>query len=263
MARTTRRSKQDRYVLYVEMVIAAMLFIMVAGMFTGFCTGDVGPVGPQGETGAAGPAGPPGDTTTMTGPQGATGLVGPEGPEGPTGPVGPVGPQGETAVEPGPIGPPGPPGPAGPAGPAGTPGDIGFINAPPASLASPNVNHTLVFAVSGVSVGSASPNGTELPNRISRRVLDVTGKSAIRAQWAHDLTEIVQLRMEFLRSGTTNGWALLVPAFGTAVLPFQNQTSEWYALPNHEDHDNFMVRASVIGNGSLSPAITYIELDVR
>ena len=257
---TPRRRKQDRYILYVEMLIAGILLIMLAGLFARLCTRPAGVPGAQGPQGEAGPQGPIGETTTMAGPQGASGVAGPVGPSGPQGEVGPPGPQGETGVEIGPEGPPGPPGPPGPKGP---PGDIGFINAPPAALARPNVNHTILFSVNGVEVPSASNTGTELPNRISRRAIDVTGKSAIRAQWAHNLTASVQLKIEFLRSGSTDTWAIVIPAFGAAILPFQNQVSEWYALPIHEDHDNFVVRASVIGNGTLSPAITYIELDVR
>ena len=254
------RNKQERYILYVEISIAAILLMMLAGLFAGLCTGPAGPPGPQGE---AGPQGPAGDTTTMIGPQGATGITGPEGPEGPqgaTGPEGPPGPQGETAVETGPIGPPGPQGPPGPVGPQG---QIGYINAPPAALARPNVNHTLVFSANGIAIGAAASYGTEPPNRVSRRVIDVTGKSAIRAQWAHDLDEIVQLRIEYLHKDTTNHWSELIPAFGTKVLPFQNQTSEWYAIPQNEDHLNFLVRAIIKGDGSLSPKVTYIELDAR
>jgi hypothetical protein len=253
-------NKQNRYILYVEITIAGILLMMLAGLFAGLCNGPVGPVGPQGEVG---PQGPAGDTTTMSGPQGATGVAGPPGLQGEVGPQGPQGPQGEQGVETGLVGPQGPPGPAGPAGPAGEAGEIGYINAPPSALAKPNVNHTLVFSTSGVSVPSATNYGTELPDRISRRVLDLTGKSAIRVQWAHDLNETMKLKVEFLRSDTTDVWGTLIPAFGATVLPFQNQISEWYAVPTNEDLLNFMVRAIVIGNDSLSPKITYIELDAR
>ena len=232
---TPKQNKHNRNILYVEGTIAAILLIMLAGLFAGLCKGPVGPPGPQGEIG---PQGLPGDTTTMIGPQGATGVQGSEGP-------------------PGPIGPAGPPGPEGPQG------EIGYINAPPAALSRPNVNHTLVFSATGISAGAVPTYGNELPNRISRRVLDVTGKSAIRVQWAHDLTEIIQLKVEFLKDNTTDNWMTLIPAFGTAVLPFQNQTSEWYAIPINEDHLNFLVRAVIIGNGILTPKVTYIELDAR
>jgi hypothetical protein len=256
----SQSEKQNRYILYIEISIAAILLMMLAGMFAGLCNGPIGPAGPQGEPG---PQGPAGDTTTMIGPQGATGttgVAGPEGPQGPEGPEGPPGPQGETAVEAGPEGPAGPPGPPGPQGP---PGGIGYINAPPAALARPNVNHTLVFSASGISVGSAATYGTEIPNRVSRRVLDLTGKSAIRAQWAHHLTEMLQLEIQFLETGSTDTWLTLIPPFGTAVAASQNQVSEWYAVPQNEDHLNFMVRAVVVGDGSLSPNVTYIELDAR
>ena len=232
---TPKQNKHNRNILYVEGTIAAILLIMLAGLFAGLCKGPVGPPGPQGEIG---PQGLPGDTTTMIGPQGATGVPGSEGPSGPIGPAGPPGPEGPQ-------------------------GEIGYINAPPAALSRPNVNHTLVFSATGISAGAVPTYGNELPNRISRRVLDVTGKSAIRVQWAHDLTEIIQLKVEFLKDNTTDNWMTLIPAFGTAVLPFQNQTSEWYAIPINEDHLNFLVRAVIIGNGILTPKVTYIELDAR
>ena len=73
----------------------------------------------------------------------------------------------------------------------------------------------------------------------------------------------MRLKMEFLRSGTTNSWAGLVPAFGTGVAPFHNQISQWYAIPVNENHSSLVVRAVVLGNGVLSPKVTYIELDVR
>jgi hypothetical protein len=255
-------SRGNKYVLYMEGVIAALLLIMLAGMFAGMCTGPVGSSGPQGEVGPAGPQGAS-TTNTIEGPQGATGPEGPQGqvgPEGPLGPQGPVGPIGETVILTGEEGPIGPPGPTGPMGP---PGGIGYINAPPAALARPNVNHTLVFSAAGVEVPEAAIHGTELPNRISRRGIDATGKSAIRVQWAHDLTDTIQLKIEFLRKNTTNTWAVLVPAFGTGVAPFHNQISGWYAIPVNENHSNLVVRAQVLGDGVLSPKITYIELDVR
>ncbi len=256
----SRSEKHNRYVLYIEATIAGILLIMLAGLFAGLCNGPVGPPGPQGEVG---PQGPAGQTTTMTGPQGATGVAGPPGPQGEVGPEGPAGPQGDPGVETGLEGPQGPPGAAGPRGPRGKTGEIGYINAPPVALARPNVNHTLVFSTSGVSVPSASIHGTELPNRVSRRVLDLTGKSAIRVQWAHDLNETIKLKIEFLLTDTTDSWVTLIPAFGATVLPYQNQVSEWYAVPRNEDLLNFVVRAIVVGNDSLSPKITYIELDAR
>ena len=268
----TAQSKGNKYVLYAEIVIAGILLVLMAGMFAGMCAGPVGLTGPQGEVGPAGPQGASSPVKTAPGPQGATGVAGPQGAVGPQGVAGPIGPQGETAVEPGPVGPQGAPGPPGPQGPSGEKGEIGYINAPPAALARPNVNHTLVFSVEGVEIPAAAASGTELPNRISRRAIDVTGKSAIRAQWAHNLTvpadtidqtDIIKLRIEFLRSGTTNTWAGLVPAFGTGVEPFHNQVSAWYGVPVNEIHSNLVVRASVLGNGVLSPKVTYIELDVR
>lgn len=258
-------SRGNKYVLYMEGIIAAILLIMVAGMFAGYCVGPMGSPGPKGDEGPAGAAGPVGTatTTTVPGPQGATGEAGPPGEVGPPGVVGPAGPKGDTALEVGPVGPPGPPGPVGQQGPPGTPGDIGFINAPPAALARPNVNHTLLFSAAGIEIPAAAVNGNEIPNRVSRRAIDVTGKTAIRAQWAHSLPDDIKLRIDFLRSGTTNDWAGMVPAFGSAVAAFHNQTSGWYAIPIFENHENLVVRAVVIGNGAFSPKVTYIELDVR
>jgi hypothetical protein len=129
------------------------------------------------------------------------------------------------------------------------------------------MNHTIVFSVDGIAVPAATLNGTEIPNRLSRRVLDVTGKSAVRAQWAHDTANSnIKLRIEFLRTNTTNTWAGLIPSFSGVAEAYQNQTSGWYGIPINEDRENFLVRAVIInatGDGSLSPKITYVELDVR
>jgi hypothetical protein len=259
----TPDARNSKYALYIELVIAGLLFIIMAGMFAGYCKGPLGPPGTEGPVGPAGPAGP---VTTVAGPQGIEGPTGPQGPAGPVGVMGPasdtVGPEGPPGPL-GPEGPIGPPGVSGPQGPPGPPGEMAYINPPPAALARPNVNHTLLFSVSGVAIPAASVSGTELPNRISRRAIDVTGKAAIRAQWAHSLSDDIRLTIEFLRSGTTNEWAGLIPPFGSVVPAFNNQVSGWYAVPINEQHDNLVVRARALGNGVLTPAITYIELDVR
>jgi hypothetical protein len=256
-------SRGNRLLLYVELVIVGLLVVMMAGMFAGYCAGPQGAAGPQGE---AGPVGPAGSTTTVAGPQGASG---PEGPPGQPGEVGPPGPQGPPSGATGPEGPPGPVGPIGPIGPVGppgiqgSPGELAYINAPPAALARPNVNHIILFAIDGVEVPNAADVGTELPNRVTRRAIDVTSKAAIRAQWAHNLTTPMRLRIEFLRSGTTDDWAVLIPGFGESVGAFNNQVSSWYSIPVYEAHQNLVVRGLVMGDGDSSPRVTYIELDVR
>ena len=263
-------TRGNRLLLYVVLIIVGLLLIIMAGMFAGFCAG---PQGPSGTQGPVGPAGPHGTTTTVAGPQGATGPAGEPGPGGATGETGAAGPMGEIPGPPGPVGPPGPTGLVGPVGPVGPPGmqgppgEIAYINAPPAALASPNINHTIVFSADGITVPAATLDGTEIPNRLSRRVLNVTGKSAVRAQWAHDTANSnIKLRIDFLRTNTTNTWVWLIPSFSGVAEAYQNQTSGWFGIPINENHENLLVRAVIInaaGDGSLNPKITYVELDVR
>ena len=258
-------SKTDiskRYVLYVECVIAALLFLMVIGMFAGMCSGPVGPHGP------VGPAGPQGDVTGVEGPRGPQGSVGPAGPQGNAGPQGAQGVPGTELGPPGVQGPPGPQGPPGGPGPAGAigpQGDVGILYAPPGSLARTNSNHILLFSSAGTLVADPPFSGVEIPGGVTRRSVYVKDKAAIRAQWSHNLANIIlRLRIDYLRPGTTDIWDPLVPSFGSLSDAYLNQTSNWYAVPQ-DVGDDLIVRAVLIGDGSsgLQPLITYIELDVR
>ena len=71
----------------------------------------------------------------------------------------------------------------------------------------------------------------------------------------------VKLRLEYQPAGI-NVWRVLVPFFGADIAPYANQTSEWYGLAP-EDTKELFVRVIVEGNGSLDPAITYVEVDAR
>jgi hypothetical protein len=258
------QSKGSKYLLYTELVIVALLLCLIAGMAAGMCRGPVGPAGPQG---TVGPAGPQGDVTGVEGRPGVEGPVGAQGTIGAAGPQGPIGPEGPPSSEPGPEGPAGPPGEQGiqgeigPLGPAGPPGDLAYINAPPVADQLMTVNHTLVFTVEGVAV-TASIAGTELPNHVSRRAVDVQGKQAVRVQWAQSTDTDIKLRLQFLRPGTTDQWANLVPDHGVPGLAYRNQTSQWYSVPAHHNDTSLIVRAKVVGE-TTEIRVTYIELDLR
>ena len=262
---TAKVDQSKRYVLYVEGVIAGLLLLMVVGMFAGMCSGTVGPQGP------AGPAGPAGDVSAVTGPSGPQGPAGPQGLIGPEGPAGPQGVEGipGTGLGPegpaGPAGPPGPTGVEGPTGPPGPKGDVGVLYAPPSSLPLTNSNHILLFSSGGTLVSYPTSSGTEVPGGITRRAIYVKEKQAVRGQWAHDLKDVLlQLRVDYLRPGSSDTWDPLIPAFGALSETNENQTSDWYAIPQVTGND-LVVRAVVVGDGStnLQPSLTYIELDVR
>ena len=264
------QTKGSKYLLYTELVIVGLLLMLIAGMAAGMCRGPVGPVGPQG---AVGPAGPQGDVTGVEGRPGPEGPVGAQGTIGAAGPQGPIGPAGPPSSEPGlegPVGPPGEPGApgepgiageVGPRGPVGPPGGLAYINAPSLADQLVTVNHTLVFTVEGVPV-TASTVGTELPNHVSRRAVDIQGKQAVRVQWAQNTNTDIKLRMEFLRPGTTDSWSWLVPEHGAADVAYLNQTSEWYAVPQYHSANHLIVRAVVFGE-TTELRVTYIELDLR
>ena len=253
-------------VLIVEGFLGAMLFLLLIAIFTNSCNGPPGMQGLQGIQGVVGPAGPTGDTTAVAGiagNPGDPGLRGPAGPQGVQGIAGPAGPAGADGADTGIVGPAGPVGPVGPAGP---PGELGFLNPSPQSLLLPNVNQILFFQTSGVVVenpGLASGGlAKEIPNRMSRRTIDLTKKGAIRLQWAHTLqSAAVKIRLEYQPAGTSI-WRVLVPFFGADVAPYANQTSSWYGIAS-EDTKELFVRIMVEGDGVLDPAITYVEVDAR
>ena len=250
-------------VLLVEGFLGLMLFLLVVAVFTNSCNGPPGMQGLQGVVGPAGPAGETGATTGVPGIAGNPGDAGLRGPVGPAGVQGIAGPVGPAGADTGIVGPAGPVGPIGPAGPAG---ELGFLNPSPQSLLLPNVNQILFFQTAGVVVenpGLASGGlAKEIPNRMSRRTIDLTKKGAIRLQWAHTLqSAAIKVRLEYQPAGT-NIWRVLVPFFGADLTPYANQTSAWYGIA-HEDKKELFVRVVVEGNGVLDPAITYVEVDAR
>jgi hypothetical protein len=260
------QTRGTKYLLYTELVILALLLLLVIGMAAGMCRGPVGLVGPQG---AVGPAGPQGDVTGVEGRPGGEGPVGAQGTIGAVGPPGPVGAEGPPSTDPGPEGPAGPAGeqgvqgeigPTGPAGPAGPPGDLAYINAPPLGDQLVTVNHTLVFEVNGVPV-TTSTAGTELPNHISRRAVDIQGKQAVRVQWAQSTDADIKLRMQFYQ-GVTDQWVDLVTPIGAAGVAYRNQTSDWYTVPQYHPANQLIVRAVVVGE-PIEIRVTYVELDLR
>ena len=250
-------------VLIVEGFLGAMLFLLLIAIFTNSCNGPAGMQGLQGIQGVVGPAGPTGDTTAVPGIAGNPGDAGMRGPDGPAGVQGIAGPVGPAGADTGIVGPAGPIGPIGPAGPAG---ELGFLSPSPQSLLLPNVNQILFFQTAGVVVenpGLASGGlAKEIPNRMSRRTIDLTKKGAIRLQWAHTLqSAAIKVRLEYQPAGTTF-WRVLVPFFGADLAPYANQTSGWYGIAS-EDKKELFVRIMVEGDGVLDPAITYVEVDAR
>lgn len=263
-AKKNVQTRGAKYSLYAELGILALLLFLVIGMAAGMCRG---PEGPQGIQGVVGPAGPGGDVTGVEGRPGVAGPVGAQGTIGAAGPAGPQGPEGPPSSDPGPEGPAGPAGEQGiqgeigPLGPVGPPGDLAYINAPPAAAQWATVNHTLVFDVNGVPV-TTSTAGTELPNNISQRAVDIQGKQAVRVQWAQSTDADIKLRMQFLREGTTDQWVDLVTPLGAAGLAYRNQTSDWYSVPKYQSATRLIVRAVVVGE-PIEIKVTYVELDLR
>ena len=254
-----------------ELVIGGLLLVIIVLAVAGVCTGPEGRIGPPGPEGPTGPAGPQGETTGVGGPPGPPGDTGPMGAAGPTGPQGAastipgeVGPAGEVGPPGllGDVGPVGPVGGQGPTGPQGPPGELAFLQPAPEALARPNVNHLLFFDREGVLV--EKPNSIEVPNRLSRRHIDLTGKQAIRAQWGHNQKSgVIKLSIDFYRLASRT-WITMIPIFGSEVEPYSNQVSVWVSIPRFEKADNdFLVRARIHGDGTLDARITYVELDAR
>ena len=237
--------------------LLALLFIIAAGMFAGYCRGsdgDPGDTGPQGPTGAQGPSG---DLTTVRGPQGNPGPAGEMGPRGPSGEAGPIG-------EGGPPGPQGLPGEIGAAGPPGSKGDPGYLKPASATEDAPVVQIQLLFHPTGIVIPDAAVAGSNIPNLVDQRTLSFKGRQAVRAQYGHNLDgSSIRLAVWFW-DASVGQWRTLVPAFGSNLAPHQNHTSTWYAVPlSLTTLGNVLVRSQVFGNGAFDPAITYITLDVR
>lgn len=262
--------------------LVALLLMIVAGMFTGYCQGADGAAGAAGPQGPTGGQGPPGDLATVRGSQGdpgPAGETGARGPAGETGPAGPVGQDSEVVGPPGeagPIGETGPPGPqgmvgepgepgaTGTPGERGAPGPIGYINPPPTALENPNTATMVLFAPDGVVMTDASADGTEVRNQMTQRRLILQERQAVRVQWAHSLTDIpVKLGVEYW-SSSEGRWRTLVSPDGGEVPAYTPQHGAWYSVPLYGvNRLNTLVRAKVYGNGEWDPAITFITIDVR
>ena len=99
----TNRRTLNRFDGYAAALVA-LLFIIAAGMFAGYCRGAEGVEGSDGPPGPTGAQGPTGDLTTVRGPQGGPGPAGEKGLRGPMGESGPIGPAGKDSEA---VGPPG------------------------------------------------------------------------------------------------------------------------------------------------------------
>ena len=111
---------------------------------------------------------------------------------------------------------------------------------------------------------NAASGGIEITNLVSRRQIDFSGKTNVRAQFAHSLNSAtVQLRIDFSTSSCAAfNAAPLVSAFGAAVGANNIQNSSFAAIPAEAKTD-VCVRAVIIGNGALDPIVRYITLDVN
>ncbi|MGI0011844.1 MAG: hypothetical protein ACREBU_00160 [Nitrososphaera sp.] len=145
---------------------------------------------------------------------------------------------------------------------AGPPGPPLYLNASPAAQAIPLVNYTVIFSVEGVIVEKPTGKGKEFSNGISRRMLDVSGRQAIRVQFAHNqFSEAIKLAMDFSPDNGAS-WLGLTPPFGEERQANDNQSGPWYAIPQGYGNQ-ILIRAIVYGDGILSPAFRYVILDVR
>jgi len=274
-AEEPRKKTINRFDGYAAALVALLLMI-AAGMFTGFCRGSDGAPGDTGPPGPAGAPGGPGDMTTVRGPQGEPGPTGDKGERGPQGSPGIPGQPGAVSEVPGPPGPAGPPGlpgepgpvgplgEAGPPGPRGSVGELGYINPPPTALENPNRATTLLFSPEGVLVPDAAADGTTIGRHITQRRVILEERQAVRVQWAHSLANTpVRLGIDYWEVHQSH-WRPLVLPDGAAVPAYSNQIGTWYAVPLYGvDHANTLIRAMVYGNGEWDPAITYIAIDVR
>ena len=117
---------------------------------------------------------------------------------------------------------------------------------------------------------NAGAFGTEFPNKATERTLTLIGElwdegaaPVFRAQWAHSLSSFkLRLSIEFYNS-SAGKWETLIPAFGWQSDPYSNQISGWWAVPGDVSYENFLVRATVHGDGQLDPLVTYVELSAR
>jgi len=277
-AQPPQMSPIERRADNLSRALQAGIFLALVGVILlllgGYCTGPPGPIGPVGVEGPVGEKGSQGEAVDVVGPPGpkgdvgGDGGVGPRGETGAAGPIGEAGPQGEV----GPIGETGAGergekgegGSQGPAGGTGPPGPITYINAAP-GIAGIIVPYTLLFAAEGIEVTDAGSAGTEVPRRLSRRVLDLSVAQAVRAQWAHniDSQDVVKLRVEYWNS-LGSRWVFLTPHIGESVSAFANQSTQWVSTPRFlPDIGAVRVRVMVAGDGALDPKITYVTLDTR
>ena len=111
---------------------------------------------------------------------------------------------------------------------------------------------------------NASPGGTEITNLVSRKKIDFTNITNVRAQFAHSLNNpTIKLRIDFSTDNCVTWEATpLVAAFGFNVGANNNQTSAYSPVPVAAKNHVF-VRAVMIGNGALDPVARYIEIDVN
>jgi hypothetical protein len=164
------------------------------------------------------------------------------GPEGPQGLLGPQGIQGVQGLQ-------GVPGADGATGPAG-------LNAPVYRQV------TLLAETNGLALSNASNAGTEVASGASRSRLDLGQFSSVRAQFAVDTASAaVRCRLEF---STDDGatWATLIAAFAATASADANNTSAWTNLPAAANRE-VLVRAMILGNGTLDPRVRYVRLDLE
>lgn len=106
--------------------------------------------------------------------------------------------------------------------------------------------------------------GSEPQGLVSRRAIDLTGATMVRAQFASSLAgPAIKCRVEFSADdGATWDAAPLVADFPAGASADQNSKSAWAALPAAAAAE-VLVRAVILGDGLLSPTIRYIEVDFK
>lgn len=118
---------------------------------------------------------------------------------------------------------------------------------------------TLFSDGTGVTMTNAAVAGTEITNYVSRAYIDLSSYTMVRAQFASSLTSaLINCRIEYsLNNGST--WSTLIPNFAASTTANANNNSSWVAIPS-DANSGILVRAMIVGNGSLDPIIRYVRM---
>lgn len=126
------------------------------------------------------------------------------------------------------------------------------------------LSYSLLRDAAGVTLTSPPSAGLEVTNLVTRRMIDLTGMTNIRAQFSHSLNSgAIKLRIDFSLNNCAT-WSItpLISAFGAGGMANNLQISAFSIIPSTAQTD-VCIRAVIIGNGSLSPTVRYIDLDAN